>query len=119
MGRVPGGGTAPVEGRRLRRRLITVLTAVTVGICGTATGVMTGPGAATSDNGQSIRRAMGWSTWSFVRRWPDETKMKAQADALAASGLPAHGFIYINLDDFYQKCDSNGFMVDSFGRWQV
>ncbi|MBO3744653.1 carbohydrate-binding protein [Streptosporangiaceae bacterium NEAU-GS5] len=103
----------------MRRRLITVLTAVTVGICGTATGVMTGPGAVASDNGQSIRPAMGWSSWSFVRRWPDETKMKAQADALAASGLPAHGFIYINLDDFYQKCDSNGFMVDSFGRWQV
>src|SRR4029453_16155880 len=26
---------------------------------------------------------------------------------------------YVNLDDFYQKCDASGFMVDGFGRWQV
>ena len=75
--------------------------------------------AAASDNGLSIRPAMGWSSWSFVRRWPDETKMKAQADALVSSGLAAHGYVYINLDDFFQKCDSNGFQVDGFGRWAV
>ena len=75
--------------------------------------------AAASDNGLSIRPAMGWSSWSFVRRWPDETKMKAQADALVSSGLAAHGYVYVNLDDFYQKCDSNGFQVDGFGRWAV
>ncbi|MCI3271116.1 glycosyl hydrolase family 28 protein [Streptomyces cylindrosporus] len=72
-----------------------------------------------SDNGQSLRPAMGWSSWSFVRRWPTEAKIKAQADALAASGLKDHGFVYVNLDDFWQKCDSNGFVVDSFGRWAV
>ncbi|MFI6597729.1 carbohydrate-binding protein [Nonomuraea sp. NPDC050536] len=75
--------------------------------------------ARASDNGQSIRPAMGWSSWSFVRRWPDENKMKAQADALVSSGLVDHGYVYVNLDDFYQKCDSNGFVVDSFGRWAV
>ena len=79
----------------------------------------TAPSASASDNGQSIRPAMGWSSWSFVRRWPDETKMKAQADAMASSGLSGHGFVYVNLDDFYQKCDSNGFVVDSYGRWAV
>ncbi|MEV1170705.1 alpha-galactosidase [Nonomuraea sp. NPDC049784] len=75
--------------------------------------------AAASDNGLSIRPAMGWSSWSFVRRWPDENKIKAQADALVSSGLAAKGFVYVNLDDFYQKCDSNGFVVDSYGRWAV
>ncbi|MEU5869180.1 carbohydrate-binding protein [Nonomuraea sp. NPDC047529] len=75
--------------------------------------------AAASDNGLSIRPPMGWSSWSFVRRWPDETKMKAQADALVSSGLAAKGYVYVNLDDFYQKCDANGFVVDSFGRWAV
>ncbi|MFC8519519.1 glycosyl hydrolase family 28 protein [Streptomyces sp. NPDC057257] len=72
-----------------------------------------------SDNGQSLRPAMGWSSWSFVRRWPTEAKIKAQADALAASGLKDHGFVYVNLDDFWQKCDSDGFVVDSYGRWAV
>ncbi|WP_449349211.1 glycoside hydrolase family 27 protein [Streptomyces shaanxiensis] len=75
--------------------------------------------AAASDNGQSVRPAMGWSSWSFVRRTPTEAKIKAQADALVANGLKDHGFVYVNLDDFWQKCDSNGFVVDSYGRWTV
>ncbi|RPF37599.1 glycosyl hydrolase family 28 protein [Streptomyces sp. TLI_185] len=72
-----------------------------------------------SDNGQSLRPAMGWSSWSFVRRSPTEAKIKAQADALVSSGLKDHGFVYVNLDDFWQKCDSNGFVVDNYGRWAV
>ncbi|MFI6354451.1 alpha-galactosidase [Streptomyces sp. NPDC050743] len=75
--------------------------------------------AAASDNGQSIRPAMGWSSWSFVRRQPTEAKIEAQADALASSGLKDHGFVYVNLDDFWQKCDANGFAVDAYGRWAV
>ncbi|MCT9928999.1 carbohydrate-binding protein [Planotetraspora sp. A-T 1434] len=103
----------------MRRKLLTVLAAAAIGISSATVTVATAPGASASDNGLSIRPAMGWSSWSFVRRWPTEAKIKAQADALASSGLVSHGFVYINLDDFYQKCDANGFMVDSFGRWQV
>ncbi|MFK4221689.1 carbohydrate-binding protein [Streptomyces sp. NPDC019890] len=77
------------------------------------------PPAAASDNGLSLRPAMGWSSWSFVRRWPTEAKLKTQTDALVSSGLKDHGYVYINLDDFYQKCDSNGFTVDQYGRWAV
>ncbi|MFE7129786.1 carbohydrate-binding protein [Streptomyces sp. NPDC057638] len=75
--------------------------------------------AAASDNGLALRPAMGWSSWSFVRRWPTEAKIKAQADALVSSGLKDHGYVYVNLDDFYQKCDANGFVVDQYGRWAV
>ncbi|MGW7817877.1 alpha-galactosidase [Streptomyces puniciscabiei] len=75
--------------------------------------------AAASDNGQSLRPAMGWSSWSFVRRQPTGTKIEAQADALASSGLKDHGFVQVNLDDFWQKCDANGFTVDAYGRWAV
>jgi hypothetical protein len=77
------------------------------------------PASYASDNGQSIRPAMGWSSWSFVRRTPTEAAIKAQADAMVSSGLNTHGFVYVNLDDFWQKCDSNGFAVDSYGRWTV
>ncbi|OIJ97438.1 chitinase [Streptomyces sp. MUSC 14] len=75
--------------------------------------------AAASDNGQSVRPAMGWSSWSFVRRQPTEAAIDAQADALASSGLASHGFVQVNLDDFWQKCDSNGFTVDGYGRWSA
>ncbi|MEU7898073.1 CBM35 domain-containing protein [Nonomuraea sp. NPDC049152] len=101
----------------LKRKLASLVTALA--LAGAALTAAPSTPAAASDNGLSIRPAMGWSSWSFVRRWPDETKMKAQADALVSSGLSAKGYVYINLDDFYQKCDANGFMVDSFGRWAV
>jgi len=41
---------------------------------------------------------MGWSSWSFLRGHPTEEKIKAQADALIAAGLPALGYRYINID---------------------
>jgi hypothetical protein len=103
------------------KRLRTLLTGA-LGLALATAGFLMAPPqqeAAASDNGLSVRPAMGWSSWSFVRRWPTEAKMKAQADALVSSGLKDHGYVYINLDDFYQKCDSNGFVVDQYGRWAV
>lgn len=70
-------------------------------------------------NGVSALPAMGWSSWSHLRRWPTESRVKAQADALVSSGLASHGYVYVNLDDFWQQCDENGFVVDSRGRWAV
>src|SRR6266542_1285552 len=110
-------------GGPMSRRFLAVLAATAVGLTGAvtavATGVATAPPAAASNNGLSIRPAMGWSSWSFVRRWPSEAKIKAQADAMVSSGLAAHGFVYVNLDDFWQKCDAEGFVVDGNGRWVV
>jgi len=107
----------------MSRRFLAVLAATAVGLTGAvtavATGVATAPPAVASNNGLSIRPAMGWSSWSFVRRWPSEAKIKAQADAMVSSGLAAHGFVYVNLDDFWQKCDAEGFVVDGNGRWVV
>lgn len=103
------------------KRLRTLLTGA-LGLALATAGFLMAPPqqqAAASDNGLSVRPAMGWSSWSFVRRWPTEAKLKAQADALVSSGLKDHGYVYINLDDFYQKCDSNGFVVDQYGRWAV
>jgi hypothetical protein len=89
-----------------------------IGVTGVAVaGILTASPAAATDNGLSVRPAMGWSSWSFVRRTPDEAKIKAQADAMVSSGLAGHGYVYVNLDDFWQLCDGNGFVVDGFGRW--
>src|SRR6266498_3165478 len=103
---------------QVRRRLLAGLAGVLIGVTGAAVvDVLTAPPASATDNGLSVRPAMGWSSWSFIRRSPDETKIKAQADAMVSSGLAGHGYVYINLDDFWQLCDGNGFVVDSFGRW--
>ncbi|MFD9561115.1 hypothetical protein [Streptomyces sp. NPDC059994] len=41
-----------------------------------------------------------------MRRTPTEAKFKARADAMVSGGPKDHGFLYVSLDDFYQKCDS-------------
>jgi Alpha galactosidase A/Alpha galactosidase C-terminal beta sandwich domain len=104
---------------RLGRRLTVALSVLSIGITGAVASVLATTNASASNNGLSITPAMGWSSWSFVRRTPTEAKIKAQADAMKNSGLAAHGFMYVNVDDFYQKCDSNGFVVDGNGRWAV
>src|SRR5439155_4582943 len=94
-----------------------VLAALSLAAAAVAVNVLSSAGA--SDNGLSRTPAMGWSTWSFVRRTPTADKVLAQARALKAAHLDQHGFVYVNLDDFYQKCDANGYVVDGFGRWTV
>lgn len=73
--------------------------------------------ACAETNGVSATPAMGWSTWSFLRNHPTEAAVEAQALAMYNSGLQNHGFVYINLDDFYYFNPSN--TVDAYGRWAV
>jgi hypothetical protein len=96
---------------RLGRRMVVALSVLTLAVSSAVVGVLLTSNASASNNGLSVTPAMGWSSWSFVRRNP--------AAAMKNSGLSSHGFIYVNVDDFYQKCDSNGFVVDNFGRWAV
>jgi hypothetical protein len=91
-------------------------TFVAIGAAAVATMATSTPAQASS-NGLALKPQMGWSSWSFIRRTPTAAKIQAQAQAIHDSGLQAVGYNYINIDDFYQVCDSNGFTVDNFGRW--
>lgn len=72
------------------------------------------------DNGVGLTPAMGWSSWSFLRRDPTAAKIEAQARALKSSGLAGVGYDYVNLDDFWYECPgSQGPNVDAYGRWLV
>ena len=42
---------------------------------------------------------MGWSTWYCARTTISDAYIRAQADAMVSSGMAAHGYSYINLDD--------------------
>ena len=68
-------------------------------------------------NGVAATPQMGWSTWSFLRKSPTEAAVEAQALAMHNSGLQSHGFVYVNLDDFYYYNPST--TVDAYGRWAV
>jgi hypothetical protein len=62
--------------------------------------------------------ALGWSSWSFIRKHPTAQNIEAQAKAMKDSGLTKNGFLYANVDDFWYQCPgSQGPDVDQYGRW--
>ncbi len=80
------------------------------------------PPAGAEDNGVGQTPALGWSSWSFVRKHPTAGIIEAQARAMKSSGLAAVGYQYVNLDDFWYVCPAPapraaGPAVDGFGRW--
>ena len=77
------------------------------------------PRALAENNGLAVSAPlMGWSSWSFLRSDPTAAKIEAEASALKSSGLSAHGYDYVNLDDFWYQCPgSQGPNVDQYGRW--
>jgi alpha-galactosidase len=77
------------------------------------------PRALAENNGLAVSAPlMGWSSWSFLRGNPTAARIEAQASALKSSGLSAHGYGYVNLDDFWYQCPGGqGPNVDQYGRW--
>jgi hypothetical protein len=72
------------------------------------------------NNGIGATPALGWSSWSFVRKDPTAATIDAQADAMVANGLAKVGYQYVNLDDFWYQCPgSQGPNVDAYGRWVI
>ncbi len=52
---------------------------------------------------------MGWASWNVFYQDINESKIKAQADALVSSGLAEAGYRYLNIDDgFWNKRNSDG-----------
>lgn len=52
---------------------------------------------------------MGWNSWNAWGTAVDAEKVRAAADAMVASGLAAHGYAYINIDDAWEgKRDASG-----------
>ncbi len=100
-----------------RRRLAALAAALTLTASAPLAATTAAPSAQAESNGLAAAPLMGWSSWSFIRSSPTAAKIEAQADAMKSSGLSTHGFSYINLDDFWMACNSNGPEVDANGRW--
>ena len=55
---------------------------------------------------------MGWNSWNHFNCNIDEAKIRAQADAMVASGMKAAGYQYIVIDDCWQVSrDATGVIV--------
>ena len=52
---------------------------------------------------------MGWNSWNCWAGAVSDAKVRAAADAMIKSGLAAHGFQYVNIDDCWEgKRDGHG-----------
>jgi alpha-galactosidase len=102
----------------MRRRPWVALAALLIITAGTSLAAQEAPPAVAENNGVAAAAPlMAWSSWSFERSNPTAAKIDAQADALKSSGLSSHGYSYVNVDDFWMACNSDGPEVDSSGRW--
>ena len=45
---------------------------------------------------------LGWNSWNVWGRSVDEAKVRAAADAMESSGLAAHGYQFISIDDGWE-----------------
>ena len=45
---------------------------------------------------------MGWNSWNVWATNVDQDKVRAAADAMVISGLAAHGYQYVNIDDSWE-----------------
>ncbi len=104
-----------IPGAAAPRRARAVTLAASLALAVSPFTVLTAQPAAAQANGVAASPPMGWSSWSFIRSNPTEADIEAQAAALASSGLLAHGYSYVNIDDFWYLNPKTS--VDSYGRW--
>jgi alpha-galactosidase len=54
---------------------------------------------------------MGWNSWNHFNKQIDDATVRAQADAMVASGMRDAGYVYINIDDTWEgERDAQGFI---------
>ena len=105
----------PRKINRRSRRLVAAMTGVVTALAVT---LLPSTPAQAEGNGVGLTPALGWSSWSFVRKAPTAAVIDAQADAMKSSGLAAAGYQYVNIDDFWYQCPGGqGPAVDHYGRW--
>jgi alpha-galactosidase len=62
-------------------------------------------------NGLAKTPPMGWNSWNKFAGRVDDQSVRGMADAIASSGMRDAGYVYVNIDDTWEK----GRMVD--GAW--
>jgi alpha-galactosidase len=73
---------------------------------GVATSVLTIVGG---DDALALTPPLGWNSWNVWGASVDDAKVRAAADAMISSGLAAHGYQFVNIDDGWEgKRDANG-----------
>jgi alpha-galactosidase len=73
---------------------------------GEATGTLTIVGG---NDALALTPPLGWNSWNVWGDSVDDARVRAAADAMVTSGLAAHGYQFINIDDGWEgQRDANG-----------
>ncbi len=84
----------------------TDVTVTVTGAKGSASRVLTIVGG---EHKLALTPPLGWNSWNVWAVVVDDAKVRAAADAMVSSGLAAHGFQYVNIDDAWEADrDANG-----------
>src|ERR1700710_1070161 len=59
-------------------------------------------GSAQAAGGAAMTPPMGWNSWNHFEAKIDDATVRAQADAMVASGLKDAGYVFINIDDTWE-----------------
>jgi alpha-galactosidase len=66
-------------------------------------------GAAQAAGPLAATPPMGWNSWNHFAGKIDDATIRAQADAMVASGMRDAGYVYVNIDDTWQgQRDASG-----------
>jgi alpha-galactosidase len=61
------------------------------------------------DRPLALTPPLGWNSWNVWARAVDDARIRQAANAMVSSGLAAHGFTYINIDDAWMgERDASG-----------
>lgn len=77
-------------------------TQVTLGVRGAKGAVKRNFTIVGGEHKLALTPPMGWNSWNVWAAAVDQDKVKAAADELVATGLAAHGYMYINIDDTWE-----------------
>jgi alpha-galactosidase len=89
------------------KSLFAGLSPILLCVCGVAAGTATPTEtlAAAQAAGKATVAAtppMGWNSWNHFAEKVDDATVRAQADAMVASGMRDAGYVYINIDDTWE-----------------
>ncbi|MFO0985422.1 MAG: NPCBM/NEW2 domain-containing protein [Planctomycetota bacterium] len=91
-------GTGIIAGA-LERDGVTDVSVTVTGKAGRATATLT---IVCGSRAVALTPPMGWNSWNVWGTAVDDRKVRAAADALVQSGLAAHGYQFLNIDDAWE-----------------
>ena len=76
--------------------------AVGLAVSGALATALAATGALAADASPAATPPMGWNSWNHFAAKIDDATVRAQADAMVASGMRDAGYRYINIDDTWE-----------------